>query len=459
MVSSDRSSWQWHLVAMMVSGAACGGSGSRDTVDAGAPDSPRPSVIRVSPDGNDAGDGATQPVATLSRAIALAGLHPEITDIELLAGRYEMPPTTSGSYQLPANVQRLAGPSGGGATLVGLASINGPSGLIVNSGRVQDLDFDRFSTAIQATGTVSLANIHITNAGRGILATFTFDHNVPTTPRVQIDNVDIARGDLPTSQCVIGVAIEITGELTISGLTTHAVGVAIAGPFGASISPATITITSSNLGVSGSTCNSAALPLGSSKVTLKDTVLDGGGFGIDSYDAAQVTIQGSTLRNQEVGIIGDGSYQITDTMITGTITGLSIGHGSWSLSGATITSNGLGLDVSGGAGSNPVMLTMRNSKVSGNRQDGVRISGALHADLGTAASPGGNIIQGNTAAGLDVKVDNGPPDITAAGNTWNAGIQGADADGRYILVETLGGPIAASPGNNFALAAGASLTR
>lgn len=461
MVHSDRSAWRWYLVAMMVSGAACGSSGNRDTVDAGTPDSPRPSVVRVAPDGNDAGDGSTQPVATLARAIVLAGQHHEITDIELGAGRYEMPPTTSGSYQLPATVQRLAGPPGGGATLVGLTSINGASGLIVNSGRVQDLDFDRFSTAIEVTGTVSLANLHITNSGRGILGTFTFIHDVPTTPRLQIDNVDIARGDLPANQCVVGVVIQIDGELTISGLTTHGMGIAVAGPFGASSAPATIAVTSSNLGVSGGlvTCNSAALPLGGSKATLKDTILDGGEFGIDSYDAAQVTLQGFTLRNQGVGIIGEGSYQITDTMITGTGTGLSIGHGSWSLSGVTITGNGLGLSASGFGGSNPVTLTMRNTKVSGNRQDGIRIAGALHADLGTAASPGGNIIQGNTAAGLEVGVDNGQPDITAAGNTWNAGIQGADADGRYILVETLSGPIAASPGNNFVLAAGASLTR
>jgi hypothetical protein len=216
-------------------------------------------------------------------------------------------------------------------------------------------------------------------------------------------------------------------------------GIALEGPFGANIAPATINVTSSNLGATGAlgTCNSAALPLGGSKATLKDVVLDGGEFGIDSYDAATVTLQGCTLRNQVLGILGSGSYQITDT----------------------ITNNGLGLGVSGFDAAKPVALTMRNTTVSGNHQDGVKISGTVHADLGTAASPGGNTIQGNTAAGLEVLVNNGQPDITAVGNTWNASVQGADSDGHYILVETLSGPIAASAGNNFALAAGASLKR
>ncbi len=34
-----------------------------------------------------------------------------------------------------------------------------------------------------------------------------------------------------------------------------------------------------------------------------------------------------------------------------------------------------------------------------------------------------------------------------------------DSQGQYIIVNTLTGPMAASPGNNFALAAGTSLQR
>ncbi|HEX3764917.1 MAG TPA: DUF1565 domain-containing protein, partial [Kofleriaceae bacterium] len=167
---------------------------------------------------------------------------------------------------------------------------------------------------------------------------------------------------------------------------------------------------------------------------------------------------GGMVRSQQTGIGGGGSYQITDTMVTGSSTGIIIGHSS-SLSGVTITNNGVGLAAGGFDAANPVVLTMRNSTVSGNHQDGVRISNAIHVDLGTAASPGGNTIQGNTGAGLAVVSDDGSPTVNASGNTWNASVQGADSDGRYILVETLAGPIAASPGNNFAIAAGSSLTR
>jgi hypothetical protein len=439
--------------------AACGGD-EREPPDAPPIEAPVQTVVRVSRDGSDDGDGFTQPVATLRRAIELANQHHEITEIELASGRYEAPPGNTG-YSLPANILKIAGPSGGGAVLVGAVSELRTSGLVVRGGRIQDLQLDGFGTAIEATGTVSIANVRVVNSSLAIRGAANFDHVPGKDLKLQIDNLDVSRGEIPMNRCTAGVAIERDGEVTITGFTTQAIGVAIEGPFDGSAPSPTIDVTGAHINAAGDlgACNSAVLPLGPSVFTLRDSVVEGGFFGIDSYDQARVTIVGSTLRNQAVGFIGGGVYQLTDTMITGMGSALLVGHGSWSLTGVTIANNGAGLDFSGSQRSGATTLTMRNSTVSGNRHDGIKIAGAVEADLGTAASPGNNVITGNTAVGLDLVADADQPHVTAAGNTWNAGIQDADGQGQYIIVGTLTGPMAAKPGNNFALATGMSLQR
>ena len=55
-------------------------------------------------------------------------------------------------------------------------------------------------------------------------------------------------------------------------------------------------------------------------------------------------------------------------------------------------------------------------------------------DLGTAASPGNNLIQGNTSSaqtsGLNVNVASGVT-VSAVGNTFAPNVQGANAQGKY----------------------------
>ena len=55
----------------------------RQPPDAPPIETPVQTVVRVSRDGNDGGDGFTQPVATLRRAIELANQHHDIAEIEL----------------------------------------------------------------------------------------------------------------------------------------------------------------------------------------------------------------------------------------------------------------------------------------------------------------------------------------------------------------------------------------
>ena len=77
-----------------------------------------------------------------------------------------------------------------------------------------------------------------------------------------------------------------------------------------------------------------------------------------------------------------------------------------------------------------------NSNQPGNSGITMRGSAASTYDLGTAASPGNNVIQGNTTGsqttGLFVDVAAGVT-VSAVGNTFAAGVQGANAQGQYQL--------------------------
>jgi len=270
----------------------------------------------------------------------------------------------------------------------------------------------------------------------------------------------VSRGNLAASECTAGISIEKTGEATVTAFTARGIDLAIGGPFGANSPSPKIVVSGANITAPGDlpACNSAVLELGGSAFTLRDSIVDGGFFGVNSYDYAVATIERSTLRNQALGFLGDGSFTITDTTITGMSTAISPGGGRWTLDRVTLTGNGAGIELQTSRVPAPT-LKMRGSTVSRSARDGITLSGSVNADLGTAADPGNNIIAGNTGIGLMLVTSAGQPRITAVGNTWNAGRQDADGDGRYIIVATLTGPITATPGNNFALGTGTTLDR
>lgn len=81
---------------------------------------------------------------------------------------------------------------------------------------------------------------------------------------------------------------------------------------------------------------------------------------------------------------------------------------------------------------------------------------ASQLDLGTAASPGNNILKksgGGTAAVNSFYVDAGAPVIQAVGNTWIANQQGADANGHYAAA-LVPGPVTTGPNYNVTPVAG-----
>jgi Protein of unknown function (DUF1565) len=126
---------------------------------------------------------------------------------------------------------------------------------------------------------------------------------------------------------------------------------------------------------------------------------------IGSGSTAAVTVIGSSLTNNNIGI--DTGFVTAST---------------FDIESSTITGNSIGVEMTGGS------LKMRNSNVSNNSSTGLAFFDTVTVDLGTTASPGGNTITGNTTVGLQHQANN---NIEAVGNTWNANQQGADANGHY----------------------------
>lgn len=141
-----------------------------------------------------------------------------------------------------------------------------------------------------------------------------------------------------------------------------------------------------------------------------------------------VIIAGSSFTNNGRAIFWLGrpgtNFDISNTTITGSTGAANVGATTEVCAGAAIR-----VDMFTDAGT----FKLRGSTVSGNAAEGVCLLGAVTADAGTQADPGGNTLAGNTLAGLRVVSDGGQLTVNAVGNLWIASQQGADANGRYSV--------------------------
>lgn len=183
---------------------------------------------------------------------------------------------------------------------------------------------------------------------------------------------------------------------------------------------------------------------------------------------ATVTATGSSLIDNDLGIqVVDNSSSPSSLTLTGTaFTVANNGHGgivcfdacNVDLSSAELSENGSSVTGLGsmfyggvwmGRSARVYQLKLRNMIIVDNRStggsnaasadnSGVTMAGTAASvwDLGTAASPGNNLIQGNTSSaqtsGLYVAVAAGVT-VQAVGNTFAPNQQGANAQGKYTL--------------------------
>jgi hypothetical protein len=181
----------------------------------------------------------------------------------------------------------------------------------------------------------------------------------------------------------------------------------------------------------------------------------GNQFAIDTRDSALLTVQNSTITGVGSTAFSFGisaSSFLPLTIVASTISGFShcgvcqFGHGIVSITGSTLSNNNFGIDTGSGddvgtifvsdstliannRGMRGNFIKLRNNKVIGNNV-GVDAQG-VGVDLGTLADPGNNTITNNNRGVTFIKSSSVVGFVSAVGNTWNAGIQGADGNGHY----------------------------
>ncbi|MCE9659207.1 MAG: hypothetical protein K8R60_11660 [Burkholderiales bacterium] len=212
--------------------------------------------------------------------------------------------------------------------------------------------------------------------------------------------------------------------------------------------------------------------------------------------AATVAVNGATLGGNDAGLLvhdlGTTATSLTLTGSTLTVSGstyggivchaacsLDVAGGAVSGTGTTGAFTGGGTFFGGiwlGETTRSYFLKLRNVLVTDNRSaltnntnqvdnSGITMRGNAGSgfDLGSGTSPGNNVFTGNTTGsqttGLNVGVAAGIT-VRAIGNTFIAGVQGADGAGKYQLGTAPCGPTScdltstASSGANFRIASG-----
>lgn len=172
---------------------------------------------------------------------------------------------------------------------------------------------------------------------------------------------------------------------------------------------------------------------------------------------------GINVSAQSTAVVRATNLKITNNLFSGVFCG---GTCDLDIAGGTVSGNagynptpfGYNGGISLGT-PQPHKLKLRNVAVTNNRNttvdgntnsagnSGVTLAGTAASvfDLGTTVSPGGNTFTGNDTGsettGINVRAAAGVV-VSAVGNTFAAGMQGADAQGKYVIGTA---PCAASP--------------
>ena len=200
--------------------------------------------------------------------------------------------------------------------------------------------------------------------------------------------------------------------------------------------------------------NSAAIGIGlnthdgpQATVSLTDVVLSGGSTGLiveNGATATAATITGSnlTVKNNYFGGLlchAACTLDLSGGEVSGTGTTNAVLAGGFGFYGGIwlgASDKVYGAKLRNVAVINNASLSTGNTNTADN--SGITLAGtaASSYDLGTLASPGGNVFTGNTTGnqtgGINVRVAPGVV-VSAAGNTFIAGTQGANGAGKYVL--------------------------
>lgn len=401
----------------------------RPRADASTSDAGTSATINVSITGDDAADGITVPVKTLRRAIALANGSVAIKTIKLSAGKYDVANGESFPYAVPAGV-KVVGDSG-----VIFAGTTVETGIVLESGALENIQFEHFMIAIRVTGTAQLTNITVTTGYTGVVA--------DGMANLSASGLTIIGGE--TASCLsLGLSAKSMANVTVDKLVAMDV-IAVAGTDQSVVAISKGNVTKSH------TCRFGVVNAGGKSFTLTDTLVSGGDYGVllTNFSGLRATLTNTIVADSLQGIVGEAHvFEMTNGGLHNhRDNGAHLQGGTFAFTNVSVKGNSKsGIDIS--SQSSPATLTMRGCSVTGNG-NGVALREGASGDFGTAATPGNNTIRDNAMIGL--LFDHSNQTVWAAGNIWTPGVQGADAQGKYGPQLFTGSALPSVNGNNFGM--------
>jgi hypothetical protein len=442
--------------------------------------------------GSNSNDGLSAATAykTLTKAMSTVGANGTVW---LANGSY--PPENSpanANWQLtvPAGITVRAATDGGATLGFGLlfAGSGGARGLVfdgVNPG--QDM------SGIEATaGTVALRNLAFSNIGSAIAGPGGFGARAAIKAR----GTAVLTLDLDDANAVVfgggvynAVLAYESGQLTINGgriaptavwcnsencwgqfrtggsaqLTLNGMTLAVMksnAVSGTAAQPQFLLQDTSKVTIAGATITQTgtgtqwrdlALPLGTSTLAINSSTvgstfknLVGLRSGLPSVRLSQVTVNGvftdNVIGRTDFATSVAAAVSLTNSSFSsfnGSGAVLNLEHGGSLIAlGSSFSGNARAINLAGTTSTYTVTVGQSSFTNNGNcARPGcyaLALEGAAGSsfNLGTAASPGTNTFTAPTAAtGVVVKAGS----VSAVGNTWAAGLQGANASGQYVL--------------------------
>ncbi|MCC6528261.1 MAG: DUF1565 domain-containing protein [Polyangiaceae bacterium] len=396
--------------------------------------------------GNDSNDGAfATPLKTIG--VALQRWLPG-RDVVLMAGTFAPASGETWDYEVPDGLTIKA--NGVGVVLEGTPS----NTAFVSNGTVsyEYVTMRNFGVALSAAaGTVSAVGVALDSnatsihlSGTAVASVSGFSTFLGTGSAAVLDGSCVLSVD--TGSVQVGASPKFlandSSSLLLAGLAVTGVGDVVY-----SYGAATVSITNTTVSGGGAVASHSSTGL----LTLDTLTV------VDSYSAADIFSGDALITNLSVSNCGE--YGVSTSAAAGsisvvgaTIQNCQIGAlrsdgGTMNVSASYLTNaspgNTTGVSAHGGA------VKVRNTTIRGYGR-GVLADSATKPDLGSVSEYGQNTIMDNQVNFYS----SGTPGITIArGNTWNASVQGADAQGHYATL-TVGGP---ASGANYVLMAGDQL--
>lgn len=407
------------------------GGGDPDGGDAGGEPPLRAPDFFVDPtSGDDANDGKTAGAAvkTLCKAKDLAGAAGDDKVIGLAAGAYDdvSQRPVGWLFSFPcgpdfAKKTHVQGPASGEAVL-SVPVVFQAGGSIRNV----KLTTERDSGGVKARGNVTASGGELDIRGVSFADVFSPSNaksaalSVSGTAKVRVFPGGVTNyltEAVPAGQALVFAFVTAPAELTVEG-----------GMF-------------EDSAVNNEDTSCAPLFEGSGKLTLRGgVVVRHKGTAIRATGMTASIDQATILENRSgkfnvgcsttIGMLGAVDIKLSGATIRGGTSGVETegnASGTLSIEASTLFEGASdeGIKV-GGAGA--LAVKVRRSSVKSGKV-GLRIGGAIVADLGKAADPGENFFTGSPTT--SVVVDTATTTVDAVGNTWNANVQDADGAGRY----------------------------